>query len=171
MVEKGLDANPVPGDKQSSVLFFPYRKRKDSIKMVHAVCPKLCIGVKDYFCIGMSKKLVSGGGQFPAQFLGIIQFSIIHQTIMLAGEVQFHRLSSADWVDDCKSCVQQCYILLLKKAGIIWASAMHGFQHCVNHRFLCRQSDDSGNCTHRNHIPSILLLYVCPKPECAYYWW
>ena len=86
--------------------------------------------------------------QFQADFLSIVQLSIIDQRVFFRAVFQRHGLLAALGVDDGKSGMQQGTALRLEKALPIGAPSGHRSQHFSDDRLRNRQIDTACNGTH-----------------------
>ena len=149
-IKQRLYADPVPGKEQPVLLLFPNRKGKNAVEFIDTGFSPLGITVQYHFRIRMPLEDMPQRLQLPANRIGIIEFSVIHDFKMFSHIVAGHRLAAACRIDHREPCVKQCTV----PAGIIplsiRAPADHCFKHFITNRPGAFQIDKTRNSAHRS---------------------
>ena len=131
-IKQGLYSHPVSDKEQSSALFLPHTKGKNTVEPVHAGILPLGIGMKHHLGIRMSGKDMPQCLQIAANLLCIVKLSVVYNPIEFSTIGKSHGLPSPLGVDDRKPGVKKGTFILLINIRRIGPSAFHGLKHILD---------------------------------------
>jgi hypothetical protein len=153
-VEEGLDADPVPSQKQPLWLLLPDGKGKDAIEPLHTAVAPLGISVEDYLGVRMAQESMPLQNQQAAQLLRVIELAVVYHVVVDALVEQLHGLPSALQIHHSQAGVEEAESLPLEDAPLVRSTPCH----CLQHRLqdlpvFPGGAQNACNCAHNHHNP------------------